>query len=233
MSTSESTGLDLIGALRCQFFRHLKVHLASPVESLNPLLFFLMVVTLFPIGLGPEPEVLMGLSPGILWVVTLLASLMASTRLFGSDYEDGSMEQLALSSHPLAVLALAEVAAHWLSWGSLLIISSPIFAMMLGMPSSGIPILMASLLMGTMCLALIGALGSALTLSIRRGGLLMSLIIIPLNVPVLIFGTSALNEALLGGAASNWLALLGALALASLALAPFAIGAALRISLDT
>ena len=145
--------------------------MASLADVANPLLFFFMVVTLFPLGLGPDPQQLASMAPGILWVVALLASLMVSARMFASDFEDGSLEQMALAPHPLSVLALGEVAAHWLATGCLLALVSPLFAMMLGLPSQGLGVLVLSLLLGTLCLTLIGAVGSALTVSIRRGGL--------------------------------------------------------------
>ena len=216
-----------------QFLRHGRSIMTSPADVANPLLFFFMVITLFPLGLGPDPTRLAALSPGILWVVALLASLMVSAKLFASDFEDGSLEQLALAPYPLAITALAEISAHWLATGFLLALLSPLFGVMLGLPDEGLLTLSVSLLLGTVCLTLIGALGSALTVSIRRGGLLLSLLIIPLNVPVLIFGTAAVREAVLGGNPESWLALLGGLALGSLVVAPLAIGAALRVSLDS
>ncbi len=206
--------------------------MSSPADMANPLLFFFMVVTLFPLGLGPDPERLSTMAPGVLWVVALLSSLMVSSKLFASDYEDGSLEQLAIAPYPLSVLVLGEVTAHWLATGFLLAVVSPLFGVMLGLPQHGLGVLCYSLLFGTVCLTLIGAMGSALTVSIRRGGLLMSLLIIPLNIPVLIFGTTAVSEAIIGGNPSTWLALLGGLALGSLALLPLAISAALRVSLD-
>ncbi|MDG2460356.1 MAG: heme exporter protein CcmB [Luminiphilus sp.] len=225
--------VSLIAAFAGQFARHAKALINSPADVANPLLFFFMVVTLFPLGLGPDPERLSSMAPGILWVVALLASLMVSGKLFASDFEDGSLEQLMLSPYPLAILALAEVAAHWFATGALLALIAPVFGVMLGLPSEGLLVLTLSLLLGSVCLTLIGALGSALTVSIRRGGLLLSLLIIPLNVPVLIFGTTAVYEAVVGGNWVSWLALLGGLALGSLALLPIAIGAALRVSVDT
>ena len=224
--------LSLRAAFARQFLRHFKALMSSPSDMANPLLFFFMVVTLFPLGLGPDPERLSTMAPGILWVVALLSSLMVSSKLFASDYEDGSLEQLAIAPYPLSVLVLGEVTAHWLATGFLLAVVSPLFGVMLGLPQHGLGVLCYSLLLGTVCLTLIGAMGSALTVSIRRGGLLMSLLIIPLNVPVLIFGTTAVSEAIIGGNPSTWLALLGGLAMGSLALVPLAISAALRVSLD-
>lgn len=224
--------LSLRAAFARQFLRHFKALMSSPSDMANPLLFFFMVVTLFPLGLGPDPERLSTMAPGVMWVVALLSSLMVSSKLFASDYEDGSLEQLAIAPYPLSVLVLGEITAHWLATGFLLAVVSPLFGVMLGLPQHGLGVLCYSLLLGTVCLTLIGAMGSALTVSIRRGGLLMSLLIIPLNVPVLIFGTTAVSEAIIGGNPSTWLALLGGLAMGSLALVPLAISAALRVSLD-
>ena len=225
--------LPLRAAFLRQFLRHGRSIKTSPADVANPLLFFFMVITLFPLGLGPDPARLAMLAPGILWVVALLASLMVSAKLFASDFEDGSLEQLALAPYPLAVTALAEVSAHWFATGFLLALVSPMFGVMLGLSETGLVTLLISLLLGTVWLTLIGALGSALTVNIRRGGLLLSLLIIPLNVPVLIFGTTAVREAVLGGNPESWLALLGGLALGSLVVVPLAICAALRVSLDS
>lgn len=230
---SEQPILSLRTVFARQFYRHARSILASPSDVANPLLFFFMVITLFPLGLGPDPDRLAAMAPGILWVVALLASLMVSNRLFASDFEDGSLEQLALAPYPLALTALAEVTAHWLATGFILAGVSPLFGVMLGLPGDGLLVLAVSLLLGTMCLTLIGALGSALTVNIRRGGLLLSLLIIPLNVPVLIFGTSAVREAVIGGNPESWLALIGGLALGSLVVLPIAVAAALRVSLDS
>ena len=230
--SADVPSLSLRAAFARQFLRHFKALMSSPSDMANPLLFFFMVVTLFPLGLGPDPERLSTMAPGVLWVVALLSSLMVSSKLFASDYEDGSLEQLAIAPYPLSVLVLGEITAHWLATGFLLAVVSPLFGVMLGLPQHGLGVLCYSLLLGTVCLTLIGAMGSALTVSIRRGGLLMSLLIIPLNVPVLIFGTTAVSEAIIGGNPSTWLALLGGLAMGSLALVPLAISAALRVSLD-
>ena len=223
---------ELLTFLGFQAQRHLRGALRRPGDIVNPLVFFLMVVTLFPLGLGPDPDVLADLAPGIVWVVALLSSLLVSGRLFQSDFEDGTLEQLALAPHPLALSVLAEIASHWLLSGVVLALVSPVFALMLNMPGQAIPVLMASLLLGTLCLSLFGAIGAALTVGLRRGGVLLSLLIIPLTVPVLIFGTSAVREAVLGYDPGSWLALLGALGLVGLVVAPIAAAAGLRISLE-
>ena len=213
--------------------REIRLALRQIGESAIIVLFFVLAAVLFPFGVGPEPNMLARIAPGVVWVTALLAAMLSFERLFTPDFEDGSLEQMALAAHPLAVLALGEVVAHWLATGFLLALVSPLFALMLGLPSQGLGVLVVSLLLGTLCLTLIGAVGSALTVSIRRGGLLLSLLIIPLNVPVLIFGTAAVTEAVRGGDPSTWLALMGALAAGMLALVPLAVGAALRISLDS
>ena len=215
-----------------QFARQFRSSLRRPGDIANPLLFFLMVTALFPLGLGPDPRVLATLAPGILWVVALLSSQTVSGRLFTSDFEDGSLEQMALAPQPLALSAMAEVLAHWLLSGVTLALVSPVFAAMLNLPYSAIPTTMFSLLLGTLCLSLTGAVGAALTVGLRRAGVLLSLLTIPLTVPTLIFGSAAVREAALGYDPSSWLALLGALAVVGLILTPFAVAAGLRISLE-
>lgn len=215
-----------------QLRRHLCSGLRRPGDLLNPVAFFLMVVTLFPLGIGPSSEQLSALSAGLFWVVALLSNLTISGRLFAADFEDGSLEQIIMSPHSTALTALTEVAAHWLFSGVILAVVSPIFAAMLQMPSGAISTLIISLLLGTLVLSLIGAIGSALTVGLHRGGMLLSLLVIPLYVPVLIFGVGAVNEAAQGRDPSAWLALLGALAAGGLVLAPLAIGAGLKIAVD-
>jgi heme exporter protein B len=204
----------------------------SPSEVINPLLFFLLVVILFPLGLGPDPQQLSVLAPGILWVVALLANLMICMRLFVDDFADGSLEQLAMARVPLAIAVLPQLVAAWLASGLLLSLVSPLFGLMLGLPMDVTPVLVASLLMGTAIMLLLGAVGSALTVGVQRGGILLALLILPLYVPVLIAGTRALNEALYGGDPYIALALLGAGVTGGLILAPLAIAAGLRVSLE-
>lgn len=216
-----------------QLQRHLRAGLRRPGDILNPLVFFLMVVTLFPLGLGPDPERLAEMAPGIFWVVALLASLTVSGRLFSSDFEDGSLEQMILAPQSLALSAMAEVLAHWLLSGVTLTLVSPVFAVMLNLPGAAIPTLMLSLLLGTLCLSLIGAVGAALTVGLRRGAMLLSLLTIPLTVPILVFGTGAVGEAVRGYDPSAWLALMGAFAAFGCLLAPLAISAGLKISADS
>ncbi len=198
-------------------------------DWLNPLVFYVIVVTLFPLGIGPDGDLLRQIAPGVLWVAALLATLLAIEGLFRSDYDDGSLEQLVLSGQPLTVLVLAKVLAHWLITGLPLLLLSPLMAIILQLNLTSIPALLASLLLGTLTLSLIGAIGAALTVSLRRGGVLLALLILPLFIPVLIFGSSAVIAAEGGFAVEGQLSLLGALCLLAVAFAPLAIAASLRI----
>lgn len=231
-AVSEATDIDMLRYCRSQTGRHIMLLVRSPSEVINPLLFFLLVIILFPLGLGPDPEQLSVLAPGILWVVALLANLMICMRLFVDDFEDGSLEQLAMARIPLAIAVLPQLVAAWLASGLLLSLVSPLFGLMLGLRLDVTPVLVASLLMGTAIMLLLGAVGSALTVGVQRGGILLALLILPLYVPVLIAGTRALNEALYGGDPYVALALLGAGVTGGLILAPLAIAAGLRVSLE-
>ena len=214
------------------FRRQLVLAFRRPIEIANPLLFFLMVVALFPLGLGPEPAQLADFAPGILWIIALLANLLTSDAVFRSDFDDGSLEQLLLAPQPLYLSVLAYVGAHWLITGVTLALVSPLFALMLNLPAGAIPVLMASLLLGTAVLSLLGGIGAALTVGLRRGGMLISLLILPLYMPVLIFGSGAVQAAATGFPAGPYIALLGAMLSLAVALAPLAISAGLRISVD-
>jgi heme exporter protein B len=214
------------------FKRDLVLAFRRKSELVNPLIFFLIVVTLFPIGVSPEPQFLAQLAPGLLWVAALLSTLLSMESLFKADFEDGSLEQLLLSPQPLFMVVLAKVFAHWLMSGLALTLVAPILAIMLFLPFEGMPGLMLSLLLGTPTLSLIGAIGAALTVGLRRGGVLISLLVLPLYIPVLIFGSSAVQAAITGLPLGGYFALLGALLALALALAPLATGAALRISVS-
>ncbi|WP_417582753.1 heme exporter protein CcmB [Nitrincola sp.] len=202
-------------------------------DLVNPLIFFLMVATLFPLGVSPEPGFLSQLAPGVVWVAALLATLLSMDALFRSDFEDGSLEQLLLSPQPLFVVVLAKVLAHWSVTGLALTLMAPLLGMMLFLPGDGMPGLMLSLLLGTPTLSLVGAIGAALTVGLRKGGVLISLLVLPLYIPVLIFGSSAVQAAVTGLPLGGYLALLGALLALALGLAPLAISAALRISMSS
>jgi heme exporter protein B len=229
---TDQSGIDTLQYLSGQTARHVRLQLASPSEIVNPLLFFLLVVILFPLGLGPDPERLALMAPGILWVVALLANLMICMRLFVDDFEDGSLEQLAMASTPLALSVIPQLLAAWMTGGLVLSLAAPLFGMMLGLPVSAVPVLVASLLMGTAIMLLLGAVGAALTVGVRRGGILLALLILPLYIPVLIAGTRALDEALHSGDPVVALAFLGAGVTGGLLLAPLAIAAGLRASLE-
>lgn len=201
-----------------------------PVELANPLVFFAIVIALFPLAVGPESQLLKELSPGLIWVAALLAVLLSLDGLFRSDFEDGSLEQWVLSPHPLFVLVLAKVMAHWVFTGLALIVLSPVLALMLGLPVQCLGVLLLSLLLGTPVLSLLGAVGAALTVGLKRGGLLLALLILPLYIPVLILGSGALQASLHGMPSAGQLLWLGSLMVLSLTFSPFAIGAGLRIS---
>ncbi|WP_439850886.1 heme exporter protein CcmB [Pseudomonas syringae] len=201
-----------------------------PAELLNPLVFFALVIALFPLAIGPDAQLLQTLSPGLVWVAALLAVLLSLDGLFRSDFEDGSLEQWVLSPHPLALLVLSKVLAHWVFSGLALVLLSPVLALMLGLPFNCLPVLMLSLLLGTPVLSLMGAVGAALTVGLKRGGLLLALLILPLYIPVLILGSAALQAALQGMPATGYLLWLGSLTVLAITLTPFAIAAGLKIS---
>lgn len=211
--------------------RDLTLALRRRSELANPLVFFLVVVTLFPLALGPEKDVLSRVAPGVLWVAALLASTMAMESVFRSDFEDGALEQLLLSPQPPALLVLAKIVAQWLVTGLPLLVASPVLALLLHLPAQALPTLLASLALGTPILSLVGAIGVALTVGLRRGGLLMTLLVLPLYVPVLIFGAGAVDNAAAGLPVAGQLYFLAAVLVLAVTLAPMAAAAALRISL--
>jgi heme exporter protein B len=201
-------------------------------DFFNPLAFFLIVCSLFPLGVGPDPKQLALLAAGILWVVALLACLLSSDTLFRHDYDDGSLEQMILSPAPLYLNVMAKALAHWLLTGFPLTLMSPLLALLLQLPSVGVLALMLSMAMGTVTLSFIGAIGAGLTVGLRKGGLLLSLIILPLYIPVLIFGVSTVQAAIAGSAYLGQLAILGAFLALAITLAPLAIAAGVKISVD-
>lgn len=196
----------------------------------NPLAFFLMVAVLFPLGVSPEPAFLSEVAAGVIWVAALLACLLSVDGIFRGDYEDGSLEQMLVSPEPLLILVLAKVISHWLVSGFCLAIISPLVAMMFFLPCEGYPALILSLLLGTPTLSLMGAIGAGLTVGLRRGGVLISLLVLPLYIPVLIFGAGTVQAGAMGLPIQGYLALLGAILVFSIMLAPFAIAAALKVS---
>lgn len=212
--------------------RELTIAFRKPAEILNPLWFFLIVITLFPLLVGPNPELLGKIASGIAWVAAVLSALLSFERLFRDDYADGSLEQLMLLPTPLSQVALAKVIAHWLLTGFPLILLSPIAGILLSLEFEVWWALVLTLLLGTPILSCLGAIGVALTVGLRKGGTLLSLLILPLFLPVLIFAASVLEAATLNLAYSGQLAILGAMLALAVTFAPFAIAGALRISLQ-
>lgn len=223
---------SVLGAFAATLRRDLLLALRRRSDFLNPLAFFLIVCSLFPLGVGPNPQQLALLAPGILWVVALLACLLATDTMLRHDFDDGSLEQMILSPAPLYLQVMAKTLAHWLLTGFPLTLISPLLALLLQMPTAGMLALLLSMALGTATLSFIGAIGAGLTVGLRKGGLLLSLIILPLYIPVLIFGVSTVKAAVDGFPYVGMLAILGALLLLALTLAPLAIAAAVRISVD-
>jgi len=199
-------------------------------EAASPLVFFIMVSTLVPLGITPESARLAEIAPGIIWVMALLATLLSTDGLFASDYQDGSLEQLLISPQMLAMPVLGKITAHWMVTGLPLTLASPILGVMLSLPDEGYLPMVASLALGTGCLSLIGAVGAALTVSLRKGGLLLSLLVMPLYMPVIIFGSATVQSAIDGFAWSGPLAILGAMLAAAIALCPVAAAGGLRLT---
>ncbi|MDC9720340.1 MAG: heme exporter protein CcmB [Gammaproteobacteria bacterium] len=200
-----------------------------PAELINPLVFFVLVVALFPLGVSPEASVLSQAAAGVIWVSAMLATLLSLELLFKLDYDDGSLEQLLLAPYPAWSLVLAKVIAHWLVSGLPLILLSPLIANLLFLPTQAIPTLMLSLLLGTPTLSLFGAIGAALVTGVRGGGILLTLLILPLYVPVIIFGAAAVVAASQGMAVDGYMALLAAMLVFALMITPWAAGAALKL----
>ena len=201
-------------------------------DILNPLWFFIIVITLFPLGIGPEPNLLLRIAPGVIWVAALLSALLSMERLFRDDFLDGSLEQLMLTSTPLGLIVTAKVVAHWLLTGLPILFVSPLLAVFLSLDANTFTATFITLLLGTPVLSFVGAIGVALTVGLRKGGVLLSLLILPLFIPVLIFATSAIDAASFGVSYSGPVAILGAMLAASVTLSPFAIAASLRVSLS-
>lgn len=221
-----------MSALAAVLRRDLRLAWRSPGDSANVVLFFVLTAVLFPFGVGPAAEILSRISVGVIWVMALLAALLSLDRLFREDAEDGNLDLLALSPAPLELLVLGKVFAHWLITGVPLIVASPLLALFLQMPGKAYPVLLAALLLGTPTLSLIGAIGAGLTLGARRGGVLIALLILPLYIPVLIFGVAAVDAAATGLSVRPHLLLLGGLLALFLPLSPVATAAALRQALQ-
>lgn len=222
----------MIGALGCIVRRDLALALRRKGDAANTLVFFVIVVSLFPLGVGPERTLLQTMAPGILWVAALLAAMLSLGRLFEPDYADGTLEQMALSVEPLSVLMIGKVIAHWLLTGLPLTLLSPVLALQFDLHADSIAVLCGGLLIGTAALSFVGAVGAALTLGLRGGGVLSALLVLPLFIPVLIFGSGAVAAVESGLGAASHLQLLGAFLLVSMAIGPWATASAVRLALD-
>jgi heme exporter protein B len=212
--------------------RDLRLAFRRGGDSLQPLLFFVIAAALFPLGVGPAPEILARIGTGVIWVLALLAVMLSLERLYQADAEDGSLELLGQSVLPLELAALAKCVAHWLTSGLALVIASPLLALLLQLPGEATLVLALALLLGTPTLTLIGSIGAALLLGARRGSVLLALLVLPLYIPVLIFGVSAVEGEVMGLSGRPQLLILAAMLLGALALAPFASAAALRLALE-
>ncbi len=201
-------------------------------ELANPLLFYVIVATLFPLGVTSDPETLATMAAGVLWIAALLATLLSLDTLFRSDFDDGSLELIMLSPHPSTLLVLAKVLAHWLVTGLPLLLATPLLAMLMAVPAGARGTLWLTLALGTPVLSLVGAIGVALTVGLQRGGALLSLLVLPLYVPVLIFGANAVGASAAGLPVTGQITMLSGLLVLALSLAPLATAAALRISID-
>lgn len=222
----------MVRAFAAVLARDLRLAVRRRGELAQPLVFFAVVATLFPLALGPEQALLARIAPGIVWVTALLAILLPMERMFRPDFEDGTLEQLLLTPYPAAVLALAKVVAHWLVTGLPVLVVAPLVAFVLELPAAAMPVLLASLALGTPVLTLVGAIGVALTVGLRAGAPLLALLLLPLYVPVLVFAAGAVDRAVAGMAVAGPLYVLAAMLVLALTLAPVAIAASLRISLS-
>jgi len=223
---------SLVGAFVALVQRDLRLAARGRADAVTSLVFFVIVASLFPLGIGADLKVLRDIGPGVVWVAALLASLLSLPRLFVADYADGTLEQLLLVPQPLSVLALAKVLAHWLTTGLPLVLLSPLLGVQYGLSADAIGTLVVALLLGTPTLSLIGAIGAALTLGLRGGNVLTALLVLPLNAPVLIFGAGAVSALMAGLATTAQLSLLGAMLALALALVPWALATSLRIACE-
>jgi heme exporter protein B len=232
MSDEHST-VPLFGGFTALLRRDITLYFRNRGAWLNPLIFVLLVITLFTLGIGPDPQALAEHAAGIIWVVALLSIMLSLDALFRSDYDDGALEQMLLSPQPVYFAVLAKVLAHWLMTGMPMVLASPLFALLLGLPVSVLPELALGLALGSGVLSFLGAIGAAVTLSLRSGGLLIALIILPLYVPVIIFGARMIQHAQNGWPVLPAIAMLAGLLIGAIALAPLAIIGGLRLSVDS
>jgi heme exporter protein B len=224
--------INMISAMVAIVRRELLIAFRRQADILNPLWFFIIVVTLFPLCIGPEPSLLARILSGIVWVAALFSALLSLERLFRDDFQDGALEQMMLMPIPLLLAVMAKVIAHWLLTGVPLILISPLLAILLSLDFNTWSAVVLTLLIGTPTLSFVGAIGVALTVGLQKGGVLLSLLVLPLYIPILIFATSAIDAAGLGVAYNGQLAILGAMLAGAATLTPFAISASLRISVN-
>lgn len=222
----------MLAAARCLVYRDLLLALRRKSDVGTALLFFVIVASLFPLGVGAEPNLLRAIGPGVIWVAALLSSMLSLSRLFADDHADGTLEQMLLGAAPLGVIVAAKTAAHWLASGLPLVLIAPLLAIQYDLSASLIGVLVLSLLIGTPVLSMIGAIGAALTLGLRGGGVLLSLLVLPLYVPVLVMGAGSVDMAAAGLAPDAQLLLLTAMLIVAAVFSPWAVAAALRISIE-
>ena len=220
----------MLKTLRIVVYRDLVLAMRRPADVFTTVAFFVIVVSLFPLGVSPEPALLRTIAAGVIWVAALLASMLSLPRMFAADHSDGTLEQMLVSATPLSVIVFGKVIAHWLVSGLPLVMMSPVLALQYDLAATSLAVLALSLLIGTPVLSFIGAIGAALTLGLRAGGVLLSLLVLPLYVPVLILGTGAVGATEGGLSAQPYFMLVGALFVLSAAFAPWAVAVALRIS---
>lgn len=224
--------LSISGLLVLVIKRDLLLAMRRRADVLTTLVFFVMVVSLFPLGIGPEQDVLRKIAPGVVWVAALLSSMLSLGRMFSADYLDGTLEQMLLVPQSLSVLVLGKITAHWMLSGLPLVLIAPVLGLQFDMSAQALLVLITALLLGTPVLSMIGAIGAALTLGLRGGGVLVSLLVLPLCIPVLIFGAGAIEAVTTGMSVISHLSLLGAMLMFSLAFTPWITSQALRISME-
>jgi len=222
----------MLSAFSAVYARDLRLALRRRVEALLPVVFFIVAVSLFPLGVGPEPQTLRAIAAGVVWVCALLASMLSVSNLYALDHADGSLEQMLLSGHPATEMVAAKAAAHWTITGAPLVLAAPVIGLLLDMSPQGLAVLVGTLLLGTPILSLLGGVGAALTLGLRSAGVLLILLILPLTIPALIFGAGAVGAVDSGISASGHFSLLGALLIITALTAPLATAVALRIALE-
>lgn len=232
MACAVMNKLSLLGLLSLVIRRDLVLAMRRRADVLTTLIFFVIVVSLFPLGVGPEMDMLRKMAPGVVWVAALLASMLSLGRMFSADYLDGTLEQMMLVPQSLSALVLAKILAHWMVSGLPLVIMAPVLGLQFDMPAQALWVLIAALLLGTPILSMIGAVGAALTLGLRGGGALVSLLVLPLCIPVLVFGAGAVEAIVSGTSVGSHLSLLGALLVMALVFTPWVTALALRISME-